>query len=227
MSLSTPLRAAALAVLGLTACTGAIAGRDGKPDPGDTDPGGGSGMGNTGNRSGNGGTGSGGSTGGGAPGAEAPGRTPLRRLTHAEYNNTIRDLLGLREDFAAAFAGDEDAGGFAANTESPVSEDQADQYHAAADAIATKAVAAGLTKLAPCAPPAGAADACATEFVRTFGRRAFRRPLSTEEIARYKAVYTAGANGADFGSGIQLVITAMLESPNFLYLPEHGDKMRA
>jgi hypothetical protein len=63
--------------------------------------------------------------------------------------------------------------------------------------------------------------------VRTFGRRAFRRPLTPEEITRYKAVYTAGANGADFGSGLQLVITAMLESPNFLYLPERGDKTRA
>jgi len=81
-----------------------------------------------------------------------------------------------------------------------VSEDQADQYHAAADVIATKAIAAGLTKLAPCAPPAGAADACAEQFVRTFGRRAFRRPLSAEEVTRYKAVYTSGASGADFAT---------------------------
>src|SRR6185369_5881997 len=113
-------------------------------------------------------------------------------------------------DFAAAFAGDEDAGGFASNTASPVSEDQADQYHAAAEAIAAKAIAAGLTKLAPCAPPAGTADACADTFVRSFGRRAFRRPLTSEEVARYKVVYTAGAAGADFASGVQLVITAML-----------------
>jgi len=223
MCLSTCTRVAALAVLGLAACTGSIAGHDGRQDPGDTDPGAGASMG-TGNRPGGGG--SGGTTGGG-PGAEAPGRTPLRRLTHAEYNNTIRDLVGLREDFAVAFAGDEDAGGFASNTASPVSEDQADQYHAAADVIATKAIAAGLTKLAPCAPPAGAPDACAEQFVRTFGRRAFRRPLSAEEVTRYKAVYTSGASGADFASGIQLVITAMLESPNFLYLPERGDKTRA
>jgi len=222
MRLSTCTRVAALAALGLGACTGSIAGRDGKQDPGDTtDPGAGATMGG-GNHPGSGGT-----TGGGTPGVEAVGRTPLRRLTHAQYNDTIRDLLGLREDFASAFAGDEDAGGFAANTESPVSEDQADQYHAAADAIATKAIAAGLGKLAPCAPPAGAADSCADQFVRTFGRRAFRRPLTQEEIDRYKLVYTAGAAGADFAGGIQLVITAMLESPNFLYLPERGDKTRA
>src|SRR6185436_6993365 len=222
MCLSTCMRAAALAALGLTACTGSIAGHDGKHDPGD-DPGSGASGGNR-NNGGGGGNGGGSS---GNPGVEIPGRTPLRRLTHLEYNNTIRDLFGLREDFAAPFAGDEDAGGFASNTESPVSEDQADQYHAAAEIIAGKAVAAGLGKLAPCAPPAGAADACATDFVRTFGRRAFRRPLSPEEITRYKAVYTAGGGATDFAGGIQLVITAMLESPNFLYLPERGMKSAA
>src|SRR5215207_8860936 len=30
--------------------------------------------------------------------AEQPGRTPLRRLTRSQYNNTIRDLLGLSGD---------------------------------------------------------------------------------------------------------------------------------
>src|SRR5687767_5373940 len=148
----TCMRAVALAALATGACTGAIdQGRKGAPGE---EPG----TGATGGPTNGGSGGSGGSV--GPAGAERPGRTPMRRLTHTEYNNTIRDLVGLREDFAARFSGDEDAGGFAANTGSPVSEDQADQYHAAADAIATKAVAAGLTKLAPCAPPAGAAEAC-------------------------------------------------------------------
>jgi hypothetical protein len=222
MRLSTCMTAAALAALGFTACTGSIAGHDRKPGDPDPDPGSGA-SGGSGPRTGTGGA----PGGGGGPTAESPGRTPLRRLTHTEYNNTIRDLLGLREDFAGAFAGDEDAGGFASNTASPVSEDQADQYHVAADAIATKAITAGVAKLAPCAPPAGAGDACADQFVRGFGRRAFRRPLTTEEITRYKQVFTAGGGAADFAGGIQLVITAMLESPNFLYLPERGDKKAA
>jgi hypothetical protein len=211
------MRALAFAALGLFGCTGAI--------------GGGANGGNT--------TGPGGTVtppGGTAPGqtptptptatnpaAEIAGRTPMRRLTHDEYNNTVRDLLGVNGDFASAFAGDEDANGFAANTVSPVSEDQADNYHSAADAIAAKAMAAGIGKLASCTP----GDACADQFVRTFGRRAFRRPLTAEETARYKQVYTVGSTGADFASGLQLVITAMLESPNFLYLPEHGDRARA
>jgi hypothetical protein len=228
----TGMRAAALLAAGLSACTGSIPDRGGGSSNGGDNGNGSDGTGATGatgvkpGTGGAGGTGMGGG-GNGSASAEAPGRTPMRRLTHAEYNNTIRDLFGLHDDFASAFSGDDDAGGFAANTESPVSEDQADQYHVAADAIPTKAIAGGLGTLAPCAPPAGAADACADQFVRSFGRRAFRRPLTTEEVARYKTVYTAGAGGADFASGLQLVITAMLESPNFLYLPERGDKKAA
>jgi hypothetical protein len=210
----------ALAVVaGLSACTGSIddngsgAAGGGTPTPGNSGPN--ANPGSPGNP-----------TIPSAPGVERPGRTPVRRLTHLEYNNTIRDLLGLNEDFAGAFAGDEEAGGFAANTVSPVSEALADQYHAAAEGIAAKAVAAGLNQLAPCAGGASP-DSCAQDFVRNFGRRAFRRPLSNDELARYKQVYTTGANGADHAAGVALVLTAMLQSPNFLYLPEHGNKQAA
>jgi hypothetical protein len=216
MRRSRSMTAVAFAAIGLGGCTGAISGAGGGGDhppgqvvvpPTSTPPGAGPSTGPIPS----------------TPSAETAGRTPMRRLTHEEYNNTIRDLLGVEGNFAADFAGDEDANGFAANTTSPVDENQADEYHTAADAIATKAVMAGLGKLAPCV----AGDACADQFVKSFGRRAFRRPLSVEEQARYKQVYTVGAGGADFGAGLQLVITAMLESPNFLYLPEHGDKARA
>jgi hypothetical protein len=218
---STCANAVLVAALGLWGCTGSVAGgRSDSPDdvipddPAHPNTGAGGHAAHDPNPGG-----------AGTPGAvaEVPGRTPLRRLTHAEYNNTIQDLLGLAGDFAGAFAGDEEAGGFASNTASPVSEDQAEQYHTAAAGIASKAVAAGLTKLAPCAS-ATAGDACADQFIRGFGRRAFRRPLTTEEVARYKTVYTAGTAGADFAGGVELVITAMLESANFLYLPEIGDR---
>src|SRR5687767_9641271 len=44
--------------------------------------------------------------GGEARGELAP--TTLRRLTRAQYNNTVRDLLGLSGDVAASFGLDED-----------------------------------------------------------------------------------------------------------------------
>jgi hypothetical protein len=159
------------------------------------------------------------------PGAsvpETPTATPLRRLTRAQYSNTIRDLLGLGGEFGATFAGDDDAGGFRSNIVSPVSEPQVEQYYRSAEEAAAKAVAAGLDKLAPCAPPKPEAT-CVDEFVSGFGKRAFRRPLTGEEVERYKQVFQAGRAGGDLGSGVSLVITAMLQSPSFLYLPELGD----
>jgi hypothetical protein len=159
----------------------------------------------------------------GAAIAETPAATPLRRLTRAQYNNTVRDLLGLTGDFGATFAGDDDAGGFRSNIVSPVSEPQVESYYRSAEELASRAVAAGLARLAPC--PAGKADtACGEDFVRNFGKRAFRRPLTQEEVDRYSKVYQAGRGPAgDLGAGVTLVITALLQSPHFLYLPEVGD----
>ena len=54
----------------------------------------------------------------------------------------------------------------------------------------------------------------ATQFIRTFGRRAFRRPLDTEEITSYQAIFK-GEKG--FLAGAQAVIETMLQSPNFIF----------
>ena len=64
----------------------------------------------------------------------------------------------------------------------------------------------------------GAGDAgCRLKFIETFGRRAFRRPLEPEEIARYDALFKAEG---DFLKGAQTVIEAMLQSPSFLFWME-------
>jgi hypothetical protein len=50
--------------------------------------------------------------------------------------------------------------------------------------------------------------------VREFGRKAFRRPLEPAELHRYEALL---AKEADSLKGAQLVVEAMLQSPNFLF----------
>jgi hypothetical protein len=50
--------------------------------------------------------------------------------------------------------------------------------------------------------------------VREFGRKAFRRPLAPIEQQRYEALL---AKESDFLKGAQLVVEAMLQSPNFLF----------
>lgn len=155
------------------------------------------------------------------------GSAPLRRLTRAEYDNTVFDLLGDASQPARAFTPDEEVNGYdnqaAAQTVSVL---LAEQYQVAAEALAVNNLGAVLSQAPSCAggPPADC-DAEAAAFVASFGRRAFRRPLSAEELTDYQALFSAAATlgGAfDGATGLQLVVEAMLQSPQFLYRPEFG-----
>ena len=78
----------------------------------------------------------------------------------------------------------------------------------------------------PCTDPAAGAEAtvCATTFIGTFGRRAFRRPVTAEEASALLALFnTAIGFGFDFAGSITQVVRGMLQSPNFLYHWEVGD----
>ncbi len=164
----------------------------------------------------------------GSPAPLAPevvARPPLARLTHAQYDNTIRDLLGITAQPSAAFAEDEEQAGYAANTTLPVQELQLGQYEQAAEALASQAVTGHYAALVPCSPtPPSNAAACADRFVRTFGKRAFRRPLAEDEVAAYTGLLSSagGSAGGGFVNGVRTVVAAMLQSPNFLYRLEWG-----
>src|SRR5262249_25645374 len=70
----------------------------------------------------------------------------------------------------------------------------------------------------------GAQDAtCASAFIRSFGKRAFRRPLTNADAARYEALYQkAITSGYDFKTGIEWIVFALLQSQQFLYRVEFG-----
>ena len=61
---------------------------------------------------------------------------------------------------------------------------------------------------------------CRTQFIKQFGLRAFRQPLDDAKVARYEKLF---ASGATFEQGLELTITAMLQSPYFLYRRELGE----
>jgi len=144
--------------------------------------------------------------------------TPLHRLTRPQYDNTIRDLIGEDMHLSKDFAFDEKAGEFVANYYTPLTEVQFAQYATAAEAVAERA-AGQMAKVVPCDPVANAAG-CSTQFIKQFGRRAFRRPLDDAEVARYQGLFDMGRTGVDFANGVRLVVQAMLQSPKFLYLVE-------
>ncbi len=63
--------------------------------------------------------------------------------------------------------------------------------------------------------------ACATDIFKNIARRAFRRPVTDEDIAGALAFFKTGrATYSNFESGIQYGLTAILASPKFLYRAE-------
>jgi len=147
--------------------------------------------------------------------ALGPSRPALRRLTHAQYNNTIRDLLGDQTLPAEQFPKEDFVNGFTNQAEGQsISPLQAEAYNRAAERIARNAFRGGDPRgLLPCEP----SHECLTQFIRKFGRRALRRPLSSEETMRYERL---GSKARERGP--QVVVEAMLQSPHFLFHLEPG-----
>jgi hypothetical protein len=155
------------------------------------------------------------------PGSVNVGISPLRRLTSDQYRNTVRDLLLMkdaRDVVQATLLPSDDSlvERFTSNTVSSVQGLDADKYGDTADMLARRAVM-NLPTLLSCDTKATGEPGCAQQFIRNFGKRAFRRPLSDAEVMRYQKVYTAGGQ---FSNGIRMVIQAFLQSPKFLYLLE-------
>ncbi len=63
--------------------------------------------------------------------------------------------------------------------------------------------------------------ACVTDFIRSFGGLALRRPLTDQEVAHYETFY-APSTGID-PLGFADVVGGLLNAPQFLYVVEHGD----
>jgi hypothetical protein len=153
-----------------------------------------------------------------APAATSAAEAPLRRLTRTQYLNTVRDLVGVKDAVAvSALPGDDAIGDrFHSNTVTPLQAIDVGKYNDAADAVAAKAVM-NLDALVGCDVKAMGEAACAKSFIANFGKRGYRRPLAAAEADLLQTVYAAGG---DYPTGIRLVVTAVLISPKFLYLPE-------
>jgi len=88
-----------------------------------------------------------------------------------------------------------------------------EQYLRAGESIAARALGQR-DQLLPCA------SGCAEDWVRQFGPRALRRPLTDAEVARYVALIEAWP---DFDGGVGIALQVLLSSPEFLYRFEVGE----
>jgi hypothetical protein len=201
------------------ACTGEIAG----------DPKSGGGTGAT--SGGGAGSGNGGSGGSSLPGGPRPLDLTgdpkyfrFVRLTNGQWANAVRDILklpapsGLEAGFASTVSGTTDFD----NNELllDVTQRTWSDYQAASETLAAQVTAtdAALQRVYTGTDAAG--------FIQTFGRRAYRRPLTAAEVTRYQALFTTGSTmtgtQSAFTKGAALVIRAMLQSPMFIYRTEMG-----
>ena len=164
-----------------------------------------------------------------APGASracqeaSPPVQPARRMTRDQYLATVRDLLGDTRDLGDRLpADDKGEAVFAPPDTLTVTPAWADKLLTNGEDLARTALGK-LPALLPCSP-AGNEDACAGEFIRSFGKKAFRRPLTAEDVAGLTAVYKSGAADGGFNGGIELVISTILQAPSFVYRVELGQK---
>jgi len=144
---------------------------------------------------------------------------PLALLTRTQYDATIADLLGDDSHPSASFPPENQVAGFNNNTEVHIANPLlVEQFMAAAEAIAGRAVALNLNQLAPCAGTSPSAqNQCGADFVRAFGKRAFRRPLTGDEASAFDALFSSTNSARGYSSAIELTVQAILQSPQFLY----------
>jgi hypothetical protein len=153
----------------------------------------------------------------------------IRRLTNAEYDASARALLGTSMTMAATFPPDArqgifSRGGYTLNDAQRVDPVFAKQLGDASIALVAEARQNGrLANLATCANAATGGEACANTFIRSFGAKAYRRPLTNDEISAFIDVYRTGATGGTYDDGIDLMVRAVLQSAGFLYITEIGD----
>ncbi len=167
------------------------------------------------------------------PGASQPGSMavvvgpiglmPVARLSRTEYVNTVRWLIGdAAFEPQVAFSPETgSASGFLVAPQNMSTKDLRDLREAAERAadVATR----DPQKLTGC-DPATMDDACLQTFIKKFGRRAWRRPLTDGESADHAALFKDARQkiGLDVTLSLGTVVAAILQSPHFLFKWEVG-----
>jgi hypothetical protein len=146
------------------------------------------------------------------------------RLTNTQYQNTVQALFPNSTIPALSLPNENVIDGYnnAASGQTPTSVLVQD-YQAAAEAV-TSALSSSMSTVLGCAPTNTADEnTCAQTFINTFGKQAYRRPLSSDESSRLFAFYQSARANDDFPTSMGLVIQLFLQSPDFVYRLEAGN----
>lgn len=164
--------------------------------------------------------------------------SPLRRLTNRQYINTLESLFP-GNDFSGVVSllpADAARHGFenAAELQVP-SAALIEGYQRTAVEVTNTVFPDGaqLTAVTGYEMPASrdGAGVIAEQLIADYGRRIFRRPLELAELERYGAIFSTAFAPTEDSSTVQedflvafsITLQALLQSPNFVYVIEHGE----
>ncbi|MEM9192162.1 MAG: DUF1595 domain-containing protein, partial [Myxococcota bacterium] len=136
----------------------------------------------------------------------------IRRLTRAEYGASLAALLGTDPSIGNELLTDGAIHGFTTNIEAPTGRLDVEKYMDLSERLVSEI---DIDALLDCR---GTEEtACIDTFIEEFGARVFRRPLSMDELERYRSLYRELRSARDDDRSARLVVTALLQSPNFVY----------
>lgn len=159
--------------------------------------------------------------------------TALPRLTHDEWENTVRDafLLSARPNLASKFSSDDNSTIFHNDSAiNKVTSNLWKDYQEASEELGKRIAADAnqVKKLIPAEAPQGETLERAKAILKPLILRAYRREATDEELNGLADIYKNGKQLTglkDFDpAGLQAVTAAIVQSPQFIYHPEYGSK---
>ncbi|RYZ69506.1 MAG: DUF1595 domain-containing protein, partial [Proteobacteria bacterium] len=159
--------------------------------------------------------------------------TAIPRLTHDEWENTVRDafLLAGRPGLAAKFTQDDNSTIFHNDSDTnKVTTGLWKDYQEASEELGKRIAgdANQVKKLIPADAPAGEKLERASAILKPLLLRAYRRPATEAELTGLSNIFNKGksltGNANYDAAGFQAVTAAILQSPQFIYHPEYGAK---
>ena len=146
-----------------------------------------------------------------------PATTQFRRILNTQYDATVKDLLGVTSVTAPEGTGVPSSVLYA-DFSGPMVSDAWRIYNDVGAAIADQVMASSTlkTNFITCDP---SASGCLMQTIQTFGRKAFRRPLTTDEVTRFMALGTGTPTGTP-AEVAAATLYAFLVDPSFLYIEE-------
>ncbi|QDE70403.1 DUF1592 domain-containing protein [Myxococcus xanthus] len=160
--------------------------------------------------------------GGTPPEVDEASATRVRRMTRAEYDNSVNAIFPTTVPLVMtyAFAPEDTILGFSTHDRLQVTSLLADQIDVAANNLAEY----GKVQLRAdwtCAADVPELE-CAEKFIRGIASHAYRRPVTDDEVADFLVLWQESSRGTDPGTGARMVLQGIFSSASFLYRTELG-----